>query len=886
MTDRKFILPTHFIPTHYDISLDQIDTVNNLFSGHVCISLRCKNASNEIHLNMRDIIIDKIGLVLENHKSIQLINQDYDRLTEVLVITAEETIFTDFKLVIDYRGIIQKNMSGFYRSDFKDQNDNVEKFMLSTQFQATDARRAFPCFDEPAHKATFKVKITTHEKFNVLSNMPLEETSKHNTQKTHYFHRTPLMSPYLVAWAIGEFEYIESKTKQKIYSTLNNHSTADDLSKNHDALPVRIYTAKGKSKQGQFALSVATKVVDYFSELFNFPYPLPKLDLLCVESYSHNAMENFSLITFRPTALLYDGENYEENCPPALKKIAYVVCHEIAHQWFGNLVTMKWWDELWLNEGFATWVGYHAISKLFPDWNVPSMVMLNSHEVALGLDSLKKSHPVKVDVRDPKDIDQVFDSISYLKGCSVLEMISGYLGEEIFLKGVALYLNRNKFSNATMEDLCNCISEVSDVDILSRIKPWLLETGFPILTVAKENGKLKLSQQKFCNLKAEQYADTGTKWWVPLMLTKSNQLLQHLEFDTKTTELEANHDVIYFNTDSYAFYRVKYESEEVTESILLNLDLLSSRSKMGLIADTCAICPLSKFLHLISLCMKLHDSKELYVWKIISSCLSKIRTIIFKDCERELLNKYDAFILDTIEPWIQSALDYLKNPELMLQAKKDHSRFLRAQFYDCILLIAGRHSHENVVDTCTQIFLRGKVSAFNRLTVLGTILSQPGTSIRTFNTIRELLKSALLEEKETILSCLGSVKNHELFGPCLNLLFEIEPMNVQFLASAWGKNPDIHASILDFLKIHHAKLFDRLKVNQVVIGRFVSFTFEYFTGSDAIKDLELIFQNEDISLFDRSLLQTLEKVEYNTAYADENIPSLREFFQRSSNDKK
>lgn len=878
MTDTKFTLPTHFIPTHYDISLDQIDTVNNLFTGNVCINLRCINASNTIHLNIRDIIIDNAWVSLENHQLIEVISQDYDQQTEVVVITTGETMFTDFKLNIDYHGIIQKNMSGFYRSDFKDQNDIEEKFMLSTQFEATDARRAFPCFDEPAHKATFKVKITTHEKFEVLSNMPIEETSKHNTQKTHSFHTTPLMSTYLVAWAIGEFEYIESKTEQKIYSTLDNYSTFGGSSKPPDALPVRIYTAKGKSKQGHFALSVATKVVDYYSELFGIPYPLPKLDLLCVESYSHNAMENFSLITFRPTALLYDGENYEDVCPSALEKIAYVVCHEIAHQWFGNLVTMKWWDELWLNEGFATWVGYHAISKLFPDWDVPSMVMLNSHEVALGLDSLKESHPVKVDVRDPKDIDQIFDSISYLKGCSVLEMISGYLGEEIFLKGVALYLNRNKFSNATMDDLCNCINEVANVDILSRIKPWLLETGFPLLTVAKEGSKLKLSQQKFCNLKAEEHADSSTKWWVPLMLTQSNHLSQHLEFDTRTMELEANLDVVYFNTDSYAFYRVNYESEEVAEKLLLNLDLLSSRSKMGLIADTCAICPLSKFLNLISLCMQLHDSKELYVWKIISSSLSKIRTILFKDCEKELLHKYDAFILDMIKPWIQPALDFLKNPELLLQAKNDRSRFLRAQFYYRILLIAGSHSEEKVVHICTQIFLQGKVTASNRSTVLGTILSQPDTPIGTFNAIRGLLNSALLEEKETILSCLGSVKNPELFGPCLNLLFDIEPMNVQFLAAAWGKNPDIHASILDFVRVHHAKFFDTLKVNQVVIGRFVSFTFEYFTGSDAIEELKLIFQDEDVSSFDRSLLQTLEKVEYNTAYVQKNIPTLREFF--------
>jgi aminopeptidase N len=249
-------------------------------------------------------------------------------------------------------------MAGFYRSKYKPTveatksvpRDDEYHYMFSTQFESCDARRAFPCFDEPNLKATFDFEIEIPEDQVALSNMPEKETKKGRKDglKVVTFDTTPVMSTYLLAWAVGDFEYVEAFTKRKY---------------NGKELPVRVYTTKGLKEQGRYALEHAPQIVDYFSEIFRIDYPLPKSDLLAVHEFSHGAMENWGLVTYRTTAVLFDEKQSDQRYK---NRVAYVVAHELAHQWFGNLVTMDWWNELWLNEGFATWVGWLAIDHLHP----------------------------------------------------------------------------------------------------------------------------------------------------------------------------------------------------------------------------------------------------------------------------------------------------------------------------------------------------------------------------------------------------------------------------------------------------------------------------------------------------------------------------------------
>jgi aminopeptidase N len=303
-----------------------------------------------------------MSLYTQKKKLIQLIDPipisslstDPDKQTTTLELSSKLKAGTPARLMLFFVGSMNPDMAGFYRSSYKSQS-GTQEYMFSTQFEACDARRAFPCFDEPNRKATFSVTISAPEGYDVLSNMPIKNKQELPGNPGHVeytFEKTPKMSTYLLAWAIGKFEYIEAFTKREYGGK---------------PLPVRVYTTHGLKEQARLALETAVKVVDYYSEAFDIDYPLPKLDMIAVHDFASNAMEHWGLVTYRVTALLFD----EETSDPAYKtRVVYVIAHELAHQWFGNLVTMDWWSELWLNEGFATWMGWLAVDHLYPEWDV------------------------------------------------------------------------------------------------------------------------------------------------------------------------------------------------------------------------------------------------------------------------------------------------------------------------------------------------------------------------------------------------------------------------------------------------------------------------------------------------------------------------------------
>ena len=380
--------------------------------------------------------------------------------------------------------------------------------MFSTQFESCDARRAFPCFDEPNLKATFDFAIEIPEDQVALSNMPEKEVTRVKDKdgfKVISFEKSPIMSTYLLAWAFGDFEYLEDFTDRKY---------------NGKHLPVRVYTTKGLKSQARYALDHAPQIIDYFSEIFDIDYPLPKADLLAVHEFSTGAMENWGLVTYRTTAVLFDEQTSDAKYK---NRVAYVVAHELAHQWFGNLVTMDWWSELWLNEGFATWIGWLAIYKIHPDWNVWPQFVSENMQSAFGLDALLSSHPIEVPVKDALDVDQIFDRISYDKGSSAIRMLATHLGQEIFLNGVSKYLKSHAYGNATTDDLWSALSEASGESVNILMDPWIREIGFPVLTVTEdfvgELSQLSLKQSRYLSSGVANAEDDTTTWWLPLGLS-------------------------------------------------------------------------------------------------------------------------------------------------------------------------------------------------------------------------------------------------------------------------------------------------------------------------------------------------------------------------------
>lgn len=851
-------LPSQLKPIHYDLSVFDLNLDNDTYNGVVVIDLQVVEETDELHLHYRDLKIGEIKVKV-GERSIEAKVASIDEKKEFFVVKFSEQVFPkDEKIqaTITYSGIIQTNMAGLYKSSYKENGET--KYMMLTQFEATDARRAFPCMDEPALKATFVVHITSDAHYTVLGNTPVEKVEEKGDKKITSFQKTPIMSTYLLAWALGELEYIEGFTEDKYF--------------NDKPLPVRIYTTNGYTKDAEFALSLAPRIVDYFSKIFEIKYPLPKLDLLAVHSFSHNAMENWGLITYRSTALLYNPDTSD---PEYKQKVAYVVAHEIAHQWFGNLVTMQWWDELWLNEGFATWVGYAAVDYLFPEWDMFSAFASSSLQTALKLDGLRNSHPIKVPVVSALEIDQLFDQISYLKGASTILMLSAYLGTGIFLKGVAHYLNANKYGNATSLALWKSLSETSGHPVAKMMDSWINKIGFPVINVEQEGKNLVLKQSRFLNGGGVKPEDDQTVWWVPLNACGDNvQLLKEDIIDKKVTTIE-NYTVEGFfklNQDSQAVIRVDYSPDILQNNVFPYFDKLSSKDKVGVIADVASIAMSGNentdtitFLELVkSIVLDSDKIGESYVaWLELCSRLSSLKTT-FSGEDEELSEKLVSFIQKV----------YAKLAVKLLSEQVEVNDVLKAKLKAQILNSAATYHVPEVKQMAETYFDGWKQSKIidpaMRYFTFSSILSSSAVTEDDVKVVMdEVINPSALDSREVALSALGNILSPELAKNIISTLTDINivpVMDAHFLAGNISKNTAVRDLLWEFIKENYSTLHKLMSTNMVVLDRFIRFTLGNYQLEAMADDVEAFFKDRDVNGFERSLSQVLDYIRINAAW--------------------
>ncbi|TXT13659.1 hypothetical protein VHUM_01026 [Vanrija humicola] len=497
-------------------------------------------------------------------------------------------------------------MVGYYKSDGDlDEATGKRPIYALTQFEPTAARRAFPSWDEPLLKSQFAITMIARDHETVLANMPsvsvkpwkpasnasidqvLSEgyelgsllTKSYSSGKTEgnwnitKFENTPLVSTYLVAFACGEFASLESE----------HHSLLTGKK-----IPLKIYATPNQIKQAQFGLDIKKWALPVYEEIFDIAYPLPKLDTLVAHDFDAGAMENWGLITGRTTAYLYDPE---KSSLAAKKRVATVQCHELAHMWFGDIVTMKWWDNLWLNEAFATLMGELVIpDRIWPEWKV-RQEFLNVHLAnALSLDSQRSSHPIEVDCPDANQINQIFDSISYSKGASVLRMLSGVVGEEKFLKGVSIYLKKHVYGNAETKDLWEGISESSGLDVAKIMANWTLKIGFPVITVEEPgDGTIKVTQNRFLSTGDVKPEEDETIWYVPLEVKTINGPTEEVDHKAVLNERSTTYnlggaDTFKLNAETIGVYRVKYTPERLAK-LGKDAQKFSVSDRVGLVSD-------------------------------------------------------------------------------------------------------------------------------------------------------------------------------------------------------------------------------------------------------------------------------------------------------------
>jgi puromycin-sensitive aminopeptidase len=353
----------------------------------------------------------------------------------------------EYHVVLEFSGKITDPMNGLYPCYFT--HEGKKKFVLATQFESHHAREVFPCIDEPEAKATFDLALNTPLEGDVIANTPARTVLKEKSQQTTIFETTPVMSTYLLAFAYGDIGFKEAKSK--------------------NGTIVRGYATPDNVQFVDFALDTAVKVLDFYEDYFALAFPLPKIDMIALPDFAAGAMENWGLITYREQCMLVDPVNTSIHTK---QYVAMVVAHELAHQWFGNLVTMQWWTDLWLNEGFASWIEYLAIDKLFPEWHMWTQFIADEQQPALKLDALDNTHAIEVPINHPDEIRTIFDAISYNKGASVIHMLHGYLGAEDFRDGLRHYLKKHAYKNTVTQDLWAALEEISGKPVKEFMHAW------------------------------------------------------------------------------------------------------------------------------------------------------------------------------------------------------------------------------------------------------------------------------------------------------------------------------------------------------------------------------------------------------------------------------
>jgi aminopeptidase N len=615
-----------FAPQNYKININIAEDKRS-FTGKIeIIGKKTGRPNQRITLHQKDLKISNVKIVSRNKNGYDqnidisrvILQNSYD---EVRIHT--ESIFYpgEYTVSMNFSGQITKNMDGIYPCFFSD--EGIEKELIATQFESHHAREAFPCIDEPEAKATFSLSLTHNKNETALSNTPVLSEKIEGNSKTTTFEQTPIMSTYLLAFVAGELGYKETVSK--------------------NGIKIRTYATKNQVKHTEFALETAVKCMDFYEDYYDIPFPLEKCDFVALPDFASGAMENWGLITFREQTLLND----KENTSLGMKQyVAIVIAHELTHQWFGNLVTMQWWTDLWLNEGFASWMEYLAIDELFPEWQVWTQFAVDDLQLALKIDSLEHTHPIEVEVKHPDEIRTIFDAISYQKGASVIHMLQHYLGAEGFRDGLRHYLKTHSYKNTVTIDLWQALEDITKKPVKDFMHAWTSKSGFPIIEVEKQNNHLKISQARFVTNPESISRKDDTLWPVPLLASGlekpiANKKINNVPFVTKEPPIK-------INQGQSGFYRVNYSHELQQEQLIaLDKNKFGPLDRMGLLSDSFEVTkagyqPVTEFLELLEH-YKTEDS--LSVWEIIAGSVGSIRSVLSKtDEDDELRNLMKPFV--------------------------------------------------------------------------------------------------------------------------------------------------------------------------------------------------------------------------------------------------
>ncbi|XP_062963861.1 glutamyl aminopeptidase isoform X1 [Cynocephalus volans] len=576
----NFRLPDFITPVHYDLEVKPL-LEEDTYTGTVSISLNVSAATRHLWLHIRETRITRLPVLKgPSGEEVQVSRCFGYEEHEYVVVEAEGELPPSggdglYLLTMEFAGWLNTSLVGFYRTTYTE-NGQV-KSIAATDHEPTDARKSFPCFDEPNKKATYTISIIHPNDYGALSNMPMEsEESVDDTWKRTTFQKSVPMSTYLVCFAIHQFYPV--------------------VRMSNSGKPLTIYVQPEQKHTADYAANITKTVFDYFEEYFAMNYSLPKLDQIAIPDFGTGAMENWGLITYRETNLLYDPE---ESASSNQQRVAAVVAHELVHQWFGNIVTMDWWDDLWLNEGFASFFEFLGVDHAEKDWQMHDQILLEDVLPVHEDDSLTSSHPIVVTVTTPAEITSVFDGISYSKGASILRMLEDWITPEKFQKGCQIYLQKFQFKNAKTSDFWEALEEASNLPVAEVMDTWTRQMGYPVLNVDYVR---TVTQKRFLLDSAadpsQPVSDFGYTWNIPVKWTE-DEVSSTIVYNrsegggiTLNSSNTSRNGFLKINPDHIGFYRVNYELS-IWDSIALNLSdnhkTFSSADRASLIDDAFAL---------------------------------------------------------------------------------------------------------------------------------------------------------------------------------------------------------------------------------------------------------------------------------------------------------
>ena len=849
-------LPDGVRPQHYAVTLEP-DLTAFTFAGSEQVEVMIAEPTSSITLNAAELTISSASVDTQGREGLAASEIEYDDARERLTLHFPQTLPAGTAtLHLDFTGILNDQLRGFYRSSYASA-DGSERYLATTQFEATDARRALPCWDEPAIKASFEVTLVVPTELEAISNMPIAGVESASAgRKAVTFERTPRMSTYLLAFVVGDMACVEGSAA--------------------DGTLVRVWATRGKEELGRFALENSIAALRYMNDYFGIAYPLPKMDHIAVPDFAAGAMENWGAITYRETALLYDPQN---SAPQVKQRILEVVAHEMAHMWFGDLVTMEWWDDLWLNESFASWMGDKTVDHLYPEWQMWTQFVSHDTNAALGLDGLRNSHSIEANVDDPAEIRELFDAISYSKGGSVLRMLEDYVGADTFRKGLHAYLSQHSYENARGQHLWASINEAAIADgaglgvpVTDLMEAWIKQVGYPVLKAeisrSAETNTVAVSQARFLYDHLLDPTGDATLWPTPVSVVYSGDALpsRHVLSDIGASfEIGAGDGWMKLNAGQTGFFRVAYAEDEwqklgeaIATQSLLPVD------RLGLQNDAYALAraghlPATVFLGLAE---SFIGESDAIVWGDLAANLRGLESLLGETSHLDAFRAYARSLFARIAG--QVGWD--------IQDGDGHLESLRRSI---VLGQFGGYGDEVTLGEALVRFnehASGKKTLHPEIRAVAFSLAAHQADQGVYDTLWRLYREAdLHEEKVRILGALARVQDADLLSDLLgrSLGEEVRSQDTPIVVVQAAGSPMGRDLAWTFVKENWDELDRRYGKGGFAIMRLVSLA-SGFSSAEREADVTAFFEAHPAPSAARTIEQTRESIRLNTKWLERN----------------